>query len=154
MAGYSLYLYLLKVTFKEFFLFTNTHTSTQIFGTKAFSAQVQISFIKLKVHSTSAVDGGMGAASLSTLMILGCHNAYSDVIHCSSIIPNENFFFPNSNSFTFSNNLFNFWIFWSWFICTKKIFFWRLSFKTQFKIEYFCCTTDLKKCLQLTLIWE
>ena len=35
----------------------------------------------------------------------------------------------------------------SWFIGTK-IFVGRLSFKTQFKIEYFCCVTDLKNCLE------
>ena len=72
---------------------------------------MQISFIKLKVHSASAVDGGMGAASLSTLATLGCQIVYLDVIHCSSIISNEYVVFLDKDSFAFSNNLIDFSIF-------------------------------------------
>ena len=70
-AGYSLSLYLLKVTLRTFFVFTNTHSKAPRFlRLRRFLVQVQLHFIKLKVRWTSAVDGGMSAASVSSLMIL------------------------------------------------------------------------------------
>ena len=56
-----------------------------------FLALVEISFIKLKVHSTSAVGGGMTAASVNILVISRCRIGYLNNIHCSSIIPRECF---------------------------------------------------------------
>ena len=136
-----LWLYLLKVTFTEFFVFT--HTITQIFVIKPFSFP--------SANKTYQADGGISAASITTLLILGCQIVYSDDIHCSSIISNEYVFFLVSDSLSFP-------IVWSisrffdldLFAQKKIIFFWRLSFKPHFKIEYFCRMMDLNKMLGWT----
>ena len=143
MAGYLFSLYLLKVTFREFFLFTNMHRSTQIFVTKQFSCP--------SAHQAKIAFNFSSWWRVSTLVILGCQIAYSNVIHCSSIISNEYVFFLDSNSFPSSNNLIYISIFQSSFVCNKIFFLRRLSFKTQFKIEYFSHIMDLKKCLEWTL---
>ena len=110
----------LKVTFTEFFELQICIQAPRFSWLNRFLVQMQINFIKLKVHSISAV-GEMCVAGVSTLVVLGCQIVYSDIIHCSSIISNECVFFLDSDSFSCSNNLISFSIL--IYLHTKNILF-------------------------------
>ena len=115
-----------------------------------FVVRVQISFIKFKLRSTSTVDGGMSAASVSTLVILGYWIAHLNVIHCWGIISNKYVLFLDSDSYSFSSNLIDFLICQSLFIWTRNNFFWKLSSKTQFR-KWVFLQYNGKKCSEWVL---
>ena len=114
-------------------VFTTIHVSTLIFVTELFYGPSASKF-----HQAEGAFNfnNWRALSVSPLVILQCQIVYSDVIHCSSIISKEFFLFLDSGSLPFLNLIifFNFMIL---IYLHKKYFFWRLIFKTQFKIEYF-----------------
>ena len=129
----------LKVTFTESFELQICIKAPRFSWLNRFLVRMQISFIKLKVHSISAV-GEMCVAGVSTLVVLGCQIVYSDIIHCSSIFSNECVFFLDSDSFSCSNNLINF-----------SILIYSHTKNILFEDWVFCHIMDLKKCLEWTL---
>ena len=144
MTGNSLSLYLLNVTFRELFLFTNTHTSTHIFVTKPFSCLNANKFHQAKCafnFNSWSRDGCCKFMQLGDIRmpdsVLGHHpllkhdlkQMFSFLIAILSLFP----------IIWLSFQFFDLDLF-------VQYFFLRLSFKIQFKIDYLCHITNLKRC--------